>query len=82
MVETQQDDEEAQPFVDDGYGPYIHDADILDQPELFYGQNPGTVLPKCRVETYQWNIFYKTCGWDFSEYDDDYMQVPQEWACK
>ena len=41
MVETQQEEEEPTPFADDGYGPYIHDADILDRPELFYGQNPG-----------------------------------------
>ena len=50
MVETQQDDEEAQPFVDDGYGPYIHDADILAQPELFYGQNPGTFIMSFAVD--------------------------------
>ena len=49
MVETQQLEDDQLAFAasggagadDDGYGPYIHDADILDRPELFYGQPPG-----------------------------------------
>ena len=49
MVETQQLDDEQLAgggYPDDGgYGPFIQDSDILDQPELFYGQPPGASPP-------------------------------------
>ena len=41
MVETQQMEDEQMAYADDGYGPFIQDHDILDRPELFYGQGPG-----------------------------------------
>ncbi|XP_019620745.1 PREDICTED: LOW QUALITY PROTEIN: kinesin-associated protein 3-like [Branchiostoma belcheri] len=37
MVESRQmDDSDALMYGDDGFGPYLHEEDILDRPDLFY----------------------------------------------
>ena len=39
MVESQQMDEsDGMMYGDEGYSPYIQESDILDRPDLFYGQ--------------------------------------------
>lgn len=44
MVENQQvEDNEAFMYGDESIGSYIQDADILDRPDLFYG-NPGNLI--------------------------------------
>lgn len=38
MVETRQVGDMGDPYMypDEGYDPYLQDADILDRPDLFY----------------------------------------------
>ena len=44
MVESQQMDEsDGLMYGDEGYSPYIQESDILDRPDLFYGQQ-GTAV--------------------------------------
>ena len=58
MVESRQLDELNDPYMypDDGYDPYLQDADILDRQDLFY---PGKISTVCINTGLQKKVYIK-----------------------
>ena len=65
MVESQQmDDGEGLMYGDESYSPYIQESDILDRPDLFYGQ-PGKNRSVCAINIFcniQYNFQFTVHG--------------------